>query len=331
MSKKTQRTDYDSPWKGIIEQFFEEFMEFFFPDIHTGIAWATGYEFLDKELQKIIRDSKTNNQRVDKLVKVWRKNGEEAWVAIHIEIQSQRQTHFNQRMFQYHTQLYNHYQKQIVSLAILSDNHPNWRPNNFSYDLWGCKIRLDFPIVKLLDYQQDWAELEQSLNPFAVVVAAHLETQKTKPASTQRKDAKFQIIRRLYERGYSRRQVLELFRFIDWIMILTPELEANFQSEMMQYEEEQKMQYISNIERRWMKEGLEKGLEKGLEQGIEQGVEQSTREAIIEVLLLRFNEIPANVMHQLKNKKDISWLKEMRKQAIIASSIEVFTSCVLEA
>jgi len=54
-----QRSDYDSPWKEIIEQFFPEFIAFFFPHIYNDIDWSRGYEFLDKELQKIVRDSQT--------------------------------------------------------------------------------------------------------------------------------------------------------------------------------------------------------------------------------------------------------------------------------
>jgi len=54
-----KHADYDSPWKEIIEQFFPEFIAFFFPHIFADIDWSRGYEFLDKELQKIVRDSQT--------------------------------------------------------------------------------------------------------------------------------------------------------------------------------------------------------------------------------------------------------------------------------
>jgi hypothetical protein len=40
--------------------------------------------------------------RLDKLVQVWRKNGEEAWVLVHIEVQSQKETGFAERMYLYH-------------------------------------------------------------------------------------------------------------------------------------------------------------------------------------------------------------------------------------
>ncbi len=101
MTKKT--TEFDSPWKKIIEHFFKEFM--------------LGYEFLDKELQKLIRESITKERRVDKLVKVWLKNGETAVLYIHIEVQAQYDSEFKERMFIYHYRLYDRYGPNVVSLA----------------------------------------------------------------------------------------------------------------------------------------------------------------------------------------------------------------------
>lgn len=65
-----RRSDYDSPWKEIIETYFPDFMTFFFLQIHRAIDWSKGYEFLDKELQKVVRRAKTGRGYVDKLVKV---------------------------------------------------------------------------------------------------------------------------------------------------------------------------------------------------------------------------------------------------------------------
>jgi hypothetical protein len=45
----------------------------------------------------------------------------------------------------------------------------------------GCRAGLHFPVVKLLDYRADWAALENSDNPFATVVMAHLKALETSP------------------------------------------------------------------------------------------------------------------------------------------------------
>ena len=47
---KQLKADYDSPWKDILEQFFEDFILFFLYDIYHEIDWSRLPEFLDKEL-----------------------------------------------------------------------------------------------------------------------------------------------------------------------------------------------------------------------------------------------------------------------------------------
>jgi hypothetical protein len=50
-----QRSDFDTPWKDVLEFYFPEFIAFFFPEAHMHINWNRGYEFLDKDGQNWIR------------------------------------------------------------------------------------------------------------------------------------------------------------------------------------------------------------------------------------------------------------------------------------
>lgn len=80
------RDEFDSPWKDILEVYFQDFIQFFFPHIHPDIDWNRGYDFLDQELRQVVRDAELGKRLVDKLVKVWKLGGEETWVLAHIEI-----------------------------------------------------------------------------------------------------------------------------------------------------------------------------------------------------------------------------------------------------
>ncbi len=147
----TPQADYDSPWKEIIERYFPEFMAFFFPQAYAAIDWSAGYTFLDKELQQVIRQAETGSRRVDKLVQVTRAHDSaEAWVLIHVEVQGQQEINFEERMYIYNYRLFDRYHRRVASLAILSDTNPNWHPQQYKYELFGCKVSLDFPTVKLL-------------------------------------------------------------------------------------------------------------------------------------------------------------------------------------
>lgn len=338
MSEPT--TDYDSPWKEAIERYFHAFMALFFPLAHADIDWTRGYEFLDTELQQVVRDAELGRRLADKLVKVWLHDGVEAWVLIHIEVQGQVDTDFPLRMYIYNYRLFDRYKRPIISLAVLGDERADWRPNEYGYALWGCDVRLRFPIVKLLDYGTQWAILEQSNNPFAVMVMAHLKTQATRRDVAQRLEWKLRLVRGLYERGYGREDVLELFRFIDWLMALPTDAERAFRVALEAYEEEQQMTYVTSVERlakqegieqgieQGIKQGIEQGIKQGIEQGIEQGIIQGLRDSIIEMLTTRFAAVPESTRTVLAQTDDPAQLKQWLRVAVTVDSIEDFERVV---
>ena len=94
-------SDFDNPWKDVLEHFFGQFLAFFFPEAHAAIDWSRNYQSLDKELQQIVSESELGLRLADKLFKVWLKDGQEAWILIHVEIQNQRDPAFAERMFVY--------------------------------------------------------------------------------------------------------------------------------------------------------------------------------------------------------------------------------------
>jgi hypothetical protein len=170
---------------------------------------------------------------VDKLVKVWLKSGEEKWLLIHIEVQAEREGDFPKRMYVYNYRIFDRYDREVISLAILADDDPNWRPGQYGYGRWGFRTSIEFPVVKLLDYaSQAW---------------------------------KVRLVKGLYDRGMSAEDVRQLYRFIDWIMALPEPLERLFWQEITQYQEEKRMPFVTIAERVGMEKGLEKGLLKGIE------------------------------------------------------------------
>ncbi len=308
MSKTNQRADYDSPWKEALSFYFQDFMRFFFPNIEDKIDWERGYEFLDKEFQQIIRESELGKREADKLVKVWRKDGEEVWVLIHVEVQSQEQSEFAERMCVYNNRIFDVYRRPVVSLAILADKKPSWRPDRYCYELWGCRVELQFPMVKLLDYSERMEALERDNNPFAVIAAAHLTTQRTRKNVTSRYEGKLRIAKSLYQRGYSRQDILELFRLIDWMMSLPELTENEFKQEIRRYEEDLQMPYVTSFERLARREGM---LQKG-------------RENVIEVLEVRFSDLPSDLAEKVKQIEDLDLLTSLHREAITVESLAEF-------
>src|SRR5205814_356023 len=137
----------------------------------------------------------------------------------------------------------------IVSLAILGDERPTWRPDEYTAELWGYGVRFTFRAVKLSDYRAQLAQLETSHNPFAAIVLAHLRAQETRRDPGARLAAKLALVRRLYNLGYNREQILGIFRFIDWVMRLPDDLSRQFWVELQRLEANEQMPYITSVER----------------------------------------------------------------------------------
>ena len=252
--------DYDSPWKEAMGLYFQAFLAFFFPAIHDDIDWSRGYELLDKELQKIAPKAARGRRYVDLLVKVWRKDGHEAWVLIHVEVQTSRDPTLMTRLYAYNTRIADRYNRQVVTLAVLADDNPGWRPGTYEDSLWGWSVRMTFPVAKVLDYAGREAELETSPNPFARVVLAHLKALETRRDPKTRHAWKFRLVRGLFERGFSADDLGQLLRLIDWLMVLPPRLEDAFQRDYAAFVEEQRVPYVTTFERYAMLRVIEEQL-----------------------------------------------------------------------
>jgi len=285
----TTRDDYDSPWKEILSAYFQEFMEFFFPHIAREIDWTRGYELLDKELRQITRESEVGFRLADQLVKVWKKDGEEAWVLVHVEVQAQEEKAFGHRVFVYHYRIHDLYKRPVVSLAVLADDNPNWHVEGYEEELWGCGNTFRFPSVKLLAFRDQWPLLESSANPFAVVAMAHLRTMETRKDDQERLGFKLNLSKSLYRRGWTKQEIIDLYRFIDWIMALPDDLEKAYHRELTKYEEETKMPYITTAERIGREEGRKETARNLLQLGVltEEQIAQTTELPIEEIRQLR--------------------------------------------
>jgi len=310
----TVTTELDNPWKEVIEIYFKEFMLFFFPEIYARIDFSRGYDFLDKELQKVVRDAKMKRRLVDKLVKVRLKNGQTSLLYIHIEVQGQKDQDFAKRVFIYYYRLFDNYGDNVISLAILGDDQEDWRPNSYAYEFSGFEVFFRFPIIKLLDYQ--WKELEKSKNPFSIVVRTHLKALETRSNHQKRLYWKKKLFKALYEAKFSKKDILELFRFLDWVMALPKVLEQQFDQFTTQYEEEKRMPYVTSIERF--------GIEKGRKEGRQLGILQHSRKSVLDVLRTRFKRVPQPLTKMVQTFDDTKLLTKLLQEAALADSLESF-------
>lgn len=317
---------FDQAWKLALEEAFESFTELLFPEAYRGIDWSRGYERLDKELRELTGPADTGGRVVDFLVKVWKQTGEEEWVLVHVEVQSQPDADFPLRMFTYHYRAFDLHHRPVASLAVLADERSSWRPSEFAYNLWGCQTQFKFPTAKLLDWKSRRAELEAMANPFATVVLAHLDTIESRRNPDLMGRSKFELLRRLYDRGMSRDQIRFLFRVIDAMMVLPDQLERQFRARFSRFEQERNMPYVTSFERLAREEGLEQGLEKGIEQGIEQGERRGVRLGLLRgierFVTMRFPDSATPLLTQIREIHDARLLESILDAALTAQSAD---------
>jgi predicted DNA-binding ribbon-helix-helix protein len=257
------KADLDSPWKDVLRTYFPQAIAFFFPQTAALIDWGKPYTFLDKEFQTVSKDAEVGRRYADQLVQVSLKQGEPLWLFIHLEVQSQAEPGFEARMFTYCLRIFDQFGQMPTSLAILCDESQTWRPQSYTIKYPDSSIDFRFGIVKLIDFRSRWEELEHISNPFAIVVMAHLKTMETRPDAQQRKTWKLALIRGLYDRGLDGQDILNLYKFIDWVMLLPKGLENTFWQELKAFEQERKVTYVTTGERI----GFEKGAQEGRQEG----------------------------------------------------------------
>jgi predicted transposase/invertase (TIGR01784 family) len=267
-NKKQIKSNQDAVWKLILEVYFQEFIEFFYPEIAKKIDWSYGYVSLEQELQSITTDAIEGKKFVDKLFQVRSLEGEEKEILVQIDVQGQMDNGFPLRLFQYYYRIFDLRKKPIITLTILTDSNKTWHPRNYQAEVWDFPVlNFNFKSCKLLDYWNNKQTLEESNNPFALVVLAHLAFIETKGKPHTRAQIKFSLTRRLYKKGYEKDYIINLFKVLDWVLALPKELALEYRVKIHQLEEEKKVNYITSIEALSLEEGLEKGLREGRQEG----------------------------------------------------------------
>jgi hypothetical protein len=246
-SPPAQDSDYDGAWKEALRRFLREILERYFPAVAGAIAWEHPPVWSDKELSQILGQTGRRNRTVDLLVKVWLRDGGEQWILLHLEIQAFYEEDFAQWLALYNSGLCWIYKQRVVTLAVLADLREGWLPDEDRFQLADFETRTRFPVCKLIDrLRSDWQD-DHSLP--VQLARAQIAALRTAGDPEGRYQAKWQLVRKLYELGYTADQVRELFGLIDWMMHLRVDLEQRFKQELDEFEESRQMPYVTSVER----------------------------------------------------------------------------------
>jgi len=286
MSEVTAK--YDKAWKEALNEYFEDFLSFFFPNIHSLVDWNKAPIALDKELQQLKANADPNLKIADKLYEVGLLDKTTPSLVIHCEVQSQHEDNFDRRIFIYNTKALTLCNIDVISLVILGDTRRSWRPTDFRYRYGGLGTGTEFGSFKLLDYQSRWDELESTQSRFGIITMAHLKTASTTGKFAERAEWKWEIAQKIYDKGWSNRDVIIVYNIVDTMMSLPKPLQAEFSAKVKQLEEDRKMPLISPT------------IELAREEAELIGELKGEQKLVIKLLSQRFGEIEQPLIQKIR-------------------------------
>src|SRR5699024_4360413 len=167
---KAAYTKHDLLFKQLINNFFEEFIEAFFPEVHQHIDF-TAMTSLSEEVHSDLIDGET--RRLDIVVEIKLKD-EDTVLIIHVDPLSYVQTDFHERMYHYFSLLYQKYRKPILPIAVFSYDEKRYEQDEFSITFPFFHV-LTFNFLMLeLRKKKNWRDYIKSDNPVAAAVLSKM-------------------------------------------------------------------------------------------------------------------------------------------------------------
>lgn len=254
----TREQEFDGPWKGALEAGFDLFLGLFLDDLHAIADWTKDHISLDQELQQLTPASATGVRRVDKLFKVIREGtGDPRFFHVEAQAQPQPEEEFGERMYFYNYRGRDLLGQPLISIAILSNDQPDWHPRKYEEGEHGSKVTFTFRTVKVLQWADRQAELEAGDNLFGLFVFAHLEAVKARDDPDSRFEGKRRLLSNLASRALTDLERGKWYNVIDWILPLPEDMERQL---FQQLKGDRPVTFISYAERVGMEKGEQTAL-----------------------------------------------------------------------
>lgn len=161
---------HDLLFKRLLETFFVEFIELFFPQV-SDLMDKEHLNFLTQEVITDIPDMEKH--LVDILVET-KLAGEEGIVLIHVESQAQRVPEYNRKMFRYFSRLHDKHQRKILPIVIYSHDMNVAEPDSYRVEFSFLEVLIfKFLVVQLR--KEPWRKYIRSSNPVAAALLSKMD------------------------------------------------------------------------------------------------------------------------------------------------------------
>jgi len=190
-----KRNHFDEGWKAILPIILKDLIEYFAPDLFPCIHWDQKIEEAHEKLDTLYYLSHSQDRVADAIFKVILKQpvntktiyttsfgkivciGNQAYIVLHIEVQTRNTQTFGQRMFQTQYRLIDRYNTPIYSIALTS--FKTQKIEKFYYHVGKTKIGCEFTCANLLDFetpkdQKTLAKMKTQKKLLPFIIDVHL-------------------------------------------------------------------------------------------------------------------------------------------------------------
>ena len=313
--KEDLSRNFDGAWKDSIAYYFLPFFDYFFPDVAALIDRTVPPIDLNSEVRKLYEEGKLGDRIADKLFQVQLLDGTNRVVIFHFEFQNQPDPTLPERMFETSYRLREIKKQKVIGIAVLGDENPNFRPQEYRDEICGCITLYQYHTVKLLDWVGREVELEQSTNPISLLIYTHLLSLQTNKDHQKRYQKKIQMMRNLLKQNVEAETIRRYVNIVDQMLILPMQLEEKMNLELWQNAGEIAMEKLICFERSGFGKGEAAGIQKGEAIGIQKGRQEGRQETLRSIVLKlgtkKYGNPTAEDLEQLNAITDVDQLNVM--------------------
>ncbi|MDI6795174.1 MAG: hypothetical protein QME81_20300, partial [bacterium] len=103
-------------------------------------------------MKQLSKESVKGAKYVDKLVRIYLKNGGEQWILVHIEVQGSAKKEFSLRMFRYFYRIFDTHGRRIVSIAILTALKKGAAKGKYKLKAYDSGVEFQYLSFRLMGY-----------------------------------------------------------------------------------------------------------------------------------------------------------------------------------
>ena len=300
---------HDQLFKAILEKFFKDFLELFFPAVAERLDFGT-VEFLDKELP--LDFPKGTTREVDVVARLETHEGKPEIVLVHVEVQSRPEKEFARRMFEYSALLWLRDRAPIFTVVLYLQGGKGVTDEEYQLSLLGRELfRFRYASVGLARLR---AEEYVEMGPLGATLAALMSRRKDADPVVLEADMQ----RRVAESGLDDARKFLLLDVIETYSKLSEDERARFERLVSRKE----YRTVQEVKLAWPDRMREQFLREGREEGRVAGLVEGKRETLLRLFTAKLGPLSQETVARVKAVPPTGELDAYLEGILAAESLE---------